>query len=78
MFPTIYGLALAGVQGDTKLGAAGLIMAILGGAVLTALMGLLSDAWGIDVAYLVPLGCFLVVAGYGWWSRDPLPSGSTA
>lgn len=74
MFPTIYGLALAGVGGDTKLGASGLIMAILGGAVLTALMGLVSDAWGIDVAYLVPLFCFLVVAAYAWWTRDELPA----
>ncbi len=69
MFPTIYGLALAGVGDDTKLGASGLIMAILGGAVLTALMGLVSDARGIEAAYLIPLGCFLVVATYGWWSR---------
>ena len=50
---------------DTKLGASGLIMAILGGAVLTAVMGSVSDGWGIQAAFSVPLLCFLIVAWYG-------------
>lgn len=66
MFPTIFGLAVRGLGEDTKIGGAGLIMAILGGAVLTPLQGLVSDATGsISIAFLVPLGCFLVVALYG-------------
>ena len=72
MFPTIYGLALDGVEdpakggyaGDAKIGASGLIMAILGGALLTPLQGMVSDAFGINVAYLVPLACFVVVFCY--------------
>ena len=72
MFPTIYGLALGGVEdpekggraGDAKIGASGLIMAILGGAVLTPVQGLVSDAFGINVAYLVPMLCFVVVFAY--------------
>ncbi|HMB90996.1 MAG TPA: L-fucose:H+ symporter permease [Rhodothermales bacterium] len=65
MFPTIFGLAVRGLGDDTKLGGSGLIMAILGGAVLTALQAQLSDMTGsIQVAYAVPLLCFLVVAGY--------------
>ena len=39
MFPTIYGIALRGLGSEVKLGAAGLIMAILGGAVITPYMG---------------------------------------
>ena len=72
MFPTIYGLALDGVEdpakggyaGDAKIGASGLIMAILGGALITPLQGLVSDAFGINLAYLVPLVCFVVVFAY--------------
>ena len=65
MFPTIYGLGIRGLGNDTKLGGSGLIMAILGGAVLTALQGVVSDAAGsINFAYLVPLICFVVIAFY--------------
>ena len=66
MFPTIYGLAVRGLGEDTKIGGSGLIMAILGGAVLTAVQGQVSDATGsINLAYSVPLVCFLVIAFYG-------------
>jgi len=69
MFPTIYGLSLehieeeehGGAPGDAKLGAAGLIMAILGGAVITPLQGAVSDAFGIHRSFLVPAVCFGVV-----------------
>jgi MFS transporter, FHS family, L-fucose permease len=65
MFPTIYGLAMHGLGADTKIGGSGLIMAILGGAVLTAVQARISDGFGIHVAYLVPLACFVVIAWYG-------------
>ena len=64
MFPTIYGLALSNVGSDTKIGASGLIMAILGGAILTPFQGWVSDLFGIHVSYLVPAFCFLVVLFY--------------
>lgn len=72
MFPTIYGLALENVEspdagghpGDAKIGASGLIMAILGGAVLTPVQGLLSDRFSIHISYLVPFVCFAVVFSY--------------
>jgi MFS transporter, FHS family, L-fucose permease len=65
MFPTIYGLAVRGLGEDTKIGGSGLIMAILGGAVITALQGQVSDGTGnINVSYLVPLACFGVIALY--------------
>lgn len=74
MFPTIYGIALGSVNesehpDDTKIGASGLIMAILGGALLTPLQGMVSDATGnINVSYIVPLVCFLVVLCYALFS----------
>lgn len=63
-FPTIYGIALDGVGDDAKIGASGLIMAILGGALLTPLQGFVSDKFGVSVSYIVPLFCFVVVLGY--------------
>ena len=70
MFPTIYGLALEGLGNDIKVGGSGLIMAILGGAVLTFVQGQVSDLTGsIHFAYLIPAACFLVVMTYGLTKR---------
>jgi len=65
MFPTIYGIALEGLGDDAKLGAAGLVMAILGGAFLPLLQAAIIDSWSVVASYVVPALCFLVVAGYG-------------
>lgn len=70
MFPTIYGLALGSIAtgsnpDDVKIAASGLIMAILGGALMTPLQGVISDAAGIYTAFLVPAFCFAVVTLYG-------------
>jgi FHS family L-fucose permease-like MFS transporter len=65
MFPTIFGLSVRGLGEDTKIGGSGLIMAILGGAVLTALQGQVSDALhSIHLSYFVPFVCFVVIAAY--------------
>ena len=72
MFPTIYGLALEEVEnssrgcfsGDAKIGASGLIMAILGGALITPVQGMISDSASINTSYLVPAVCFVVVLLY--------------
>ncbi len=55
-----------------QIGASGLIMAILGGALLTPIQGMVSDATGsINLSYLVPLGCFVVVMLYALFvSKD--------
>lgn len=76
MFPTIYGLALENVErpdcggcvGDAKIGASGLIMAILGGALLTPLQGMLSDSCSIYTSFVVPVVCFAVVLLYSLYS----------
>ncbi|MFW5656983.1 MAG: L-fucose:H+ symporter permease [Bacteroidota bacterium] len=66
MFPTIYGLSLRGLGTDTKIGGSFLIMAILGGAVITFIQGQVSDLTGsIKYAYFVPMVCFVIIAAYG-------------
>lgn len=69
MFPTIYGIALGDINNgshpeDSKIGASGLIMAILGGALLTPLQGFISDSTNIYYSYIVPTISFVVVTGY--------------
>ena len=76
MFPTIYGTALEKVSlGDASLGAAFLVMAIVGGALMPPLQGMVIDCGtilghpAVNVSYCLPLLCFLVVALYGIRSR---------
>jgi MFS transporter, FHS family, L-fucose permease len=64
MFPTIYGVALQGLGEDTKFGAAGLVMAILGGAIMPLVQGKLMDEVGAALAYAVPGVCLALVACY--------------
>lgn len=66
MFPTIYGIALDGMEEEeAKLGSAYLIMAIVGGAFLTKLQGGFIDDYGVRTSFWLPAGCFVVVALYG-------------
>lgn len=70
MFPTIFGQAVLGLGDDTKIGGSGLIMAILGGAVVTFFQGKVSDLTGsINYSYIVPLVCFAVITYYAFASR---------
>jgi len=73
MFPTIFGLGCADLGEDTKLGSAGLIMAIVGGAILTPLQGAVLDAAGAALSYLVPFACFLVIAAFAAANRRKEP-----
>ena len=74
MFPTIYGIALKGLGDDAKFGAAGLIMAILGGSVLPPLQaaiidkGMLFGMPAVNLSFVLPLICLIVVAVYGYRS----------
>ena len=71
MFPTIYGIALQGLGDDAKFGAAGLIMAILGGSVLPPVQAAIIDMGeclgmpAVNVSFILPLICFVVVTVYG-------------
>ncbi|MDD2380151.1 MAG: L-fucose:H+ symporter permease [Mariniphaga sp.] len=65
MFPTIYGLGMKGLGDDTKMGGAGMVMAIAGAAILTQLQGIVSDQSGsIKLAYWVPAVAFMIIAYY--------------
>ena len=72
MFPTIYGIALRGLGEDAKFGAAGLIMAILGGSVLPPLQaaiidkGTILDIPATHFSFILPLICFVVITIYGY------------
>lgn len=75
MFPTIYGIALENVDSqDTTLGAAFLVMAIVGGALMPPLQGLIIDQHtimghpAVNVSFVLPMICFLLIIGYGWRS----------
>jgi len=76
MFPTIYGIALRGLGEDAKFGAAGLIMAILGGSVMPPLQGAIIKQGTVmsmpaeNISFIIPLICFLVVALYGYRTRS--------
>ena len=73
MFPTIYGIALEGVDSqDTTLGAAFLVMAIVGGALMPPLQGMIIDQHtvmghpAVNVSFVLPLICFLLIIMYGY------------
>lgn len=61
MFPTIFSLGIEGLGGRTKLGSSLLVMSIAGGAIVPPLMGAISDRHGIQLAYIAPLACFILV-----------------
>lgn len=71
MFPTIYGVALEGVGKDTTLGAAFLVMAIVGGALMPPLQGMIIDMGtvsflpAVNASFCLPLICFIVISIYG-------------
>ncbi len=70
MYPTIFALGVEGLGQRTKSGAAFIVMAIVGGAVLTPLMGAVPD---IALAFLVPTVAFVGVAIYAWFLSKPEP-----
>ena len=74
MFPTIYGVALKGLGPATKFGAAGLVMAIVGGAIMPLVQGKLVDATSAAVSFIVPAACFVVVGLYALYDLRARPS----
>ena len=73
MFPTIYGIALKGLGNDASLGSAGLVMAIVGGALMPPMQGsmidgpaLIAGIPSVQTSFVLPLICFIVIAIYGY------------
>ncbi|HEX5789444.1 MAG TPA: L-fucose:H+ symporter permease [Woeseiaceae bacterium] len=80
MFPTIYGIALRGMGDDASLASAGLVMAIVGGALMPPLQGAMIDASpiigeipSVKTSFLLPLVSFAVIAVYGYRARRVYP-----
>jgi FHS family L-fucose permease-like MFS transporter len=67
MFPTIFSLGIKDLGPDTEMASSLIVMSIVGGAIIPRIFGLISDATGnIQLAYSVPMFCFIVVAYFGW------------
>ena len=71
-FPTIFALGVEGLGPLRRAGASLIIMAIIGGAVLTALMGWVSDKAGIATAMLVPAASFVCIVAFALYARRPV------
>jgi FHS family L-fucose permease-like MFS transporter len=74
MFPTIYGVALKGLGPATKFGAAGLVMAIVGGAIMPLVQGSLVDSTSPAFSFIVPACLFVVVGLYALYDLKAEPS----
>ena len=72
MFPTIFALGVKGLGPNTKIGASGIIMAIIGGAIWTPLMGYISDqTHSMALAMIVPLISYIYVSYYAFLGSTP-------
>lgn len=70
MFPTIFALGVQGLGDNSKVGGSLIVMAIVGGAVLTPLMGLIADSTkNLALAYCIPLAAYLIIAAYSFLLR---------
>jgi MFS transporter, FHS family, L-fucose permease len=73
MFPTIFSLAIEEIGSFTGKGSALLNFAIVGGSVFPPIQGMIADQHGVQVSYVIPLFCFVMVTIYAFWfTREPL------
>jgi len=75
MFPTIFSLALEGLGERTPQGAGLLCMGIVGGALVPLVTGVVADATALGHALWVPVACYLLIVGFGWYARRPAANG---
>ena len=71
MFPTIFSLALNGLGKHTSQGSGILCLAIVGGALIPLLQGVLADSIGIQLAFVLPIACYVFIAYYGLVGSKP-------
>jgi FHS family L-fucose permease-like MFS transporter len=75
MFPTVFALSLKDLGSYTKLGSSLLVMSIIGGAVVPAVMGRISDASNIQNAFVIPLICHLYILYFALRGYQPARAG---
>ncbi|MEA1675029.1 sugar MFS transporter [Nitrospirillum sp. BR 11163] len=78
MFPTIFTIAIDGLEEETPQGAGMLCLAIFGGAVVPMITGKVADLTSLVLAFIVPVACYLMIAGYGLLTGLHLLSGKAA
>jgi FHS family L-fucose permease-like MFS transporter len=66
MFPTIFALGIKGLGSQTKQASSYLVMAIVGGAICPVLMGYIADKSSMQIGFLVPLACFIIIFFFGF------------
>jgi FHS family L-fucose permease-like MFS transporter len=66
MFPTIFSLAVSGLGKHTSQGSGLLCMAIVGGALLPVLQGMIADSSGIQAGFIIPILCYLYICYFGF------------
>ncbi len=74
MFPTIFSLALKGLGKQTANGSGMLCLAIVGGAIIPLLQGVVADTMGLQISFLLPMLCYLYIAYYGLIGSKPVES----
>jgi FHS family L-fucose permease-like MFS transporter len=67
MFPTIFALGIYGLGVQAKKASGYIVMAIIGGAIMPKLMGYLGDIYNMSISFLMPMGCFMLIALYGYF-----------
>ena len=71
MFPNIFALGIAGLGPMTSKGSGLIMTAVVGGAIVPALIGVAADKVGIQHAFVIPALCYLFIAWYGLWGSKP-------
>lgn len=68
MFPTIFSLATEGLQDEAPQASGLLCTAIVGGAIVPVVLGMVADGFGLAAALIVPMVCYLIIASFGLWA----------
>lgn len=71
MFPNIFALGIAGLGPMTSKGSGLIMTAVVGGAIVPALIGYVADKTGIQHSFVIPAVCYIFIAYYGLWGSKP-------
>jgi len=71
MFPNIFALGIKGLGPMTSKGSGLIMTAVVGGAIVPALIGAVADKYGIPTSFVIPIICYLFIAYYGMWGSKP-------